>query len=93
MKLLMFFFVIFRAVWIIFLVTSILMVLIVCHMFIGIVVQRGVCEPLQNPRNNNVFHLADEILRINRTLYPRNPRANITLEHIITLVLFSLSIL
>ncbi|KOX71476.1 Prominin-like protein [Melipona quadrifasciata] len=61
------------AVWIIFLLTSVLMVITVVHMVIGVLVQRAVCEPLKNPYDNRMFALVDEIVQINKTLYPQNP--------------------
>lgn len=73
-----------RAVWIIFLLTSVLMVVTVAHMISGVVAERAVCDPLKQPRNNRLFELVDELLPIKNVLYPKNPKADINMSHIIT---------
>ncbi|XP_033365432.1 prominin-like protein isoform X3 [Bombus vosnesenskii] len=72
------------AVWIIFLLTSVLMVITVAHMVIGVLVQRAVCEPLKNPQDNRMFALVDEIVQIKKKLYPQNPNADVNMSYIIT---------
>ncbi|XP_018054393.1 PREDICTED: prominin-like protein [Atta colombica] len=72
------------AVWIIFLLTSILMVITVVHMITGVIAQRGICEPLKNPKDNRMFELVDEFVQIKRILYPKNPNANINMSYIVT---------
>ncbi|KYN06796.1 Prominin-like protein [Cyphomyrmex costatus] len=72
------------AVWIIFLLTSILMVITVVHMITGVMAQRGICEPLKNPKDNRMFELIDELVQIKRLLYPKNPNANINMSYIVT---------
>ncbi|KAG5321983.1 PROML protein, partial [Pseudoatta argentina] len=72
------------AVWIIFLLTSILMVITVVHMITGVITQRGICEPLKNPKDNRMFELVDEFVQIKRILYPKNPNANINMSYIVT---------
>ena len=74
----------FRAVWLIFLLTSVMLVLVVGHMLIGLAADRGVCQPLKNPVNNNAFDLVDEYINIKQKIYPRSPNANISLKHIFT---------
>ncbi|XP_029169888.1 prominin-like protein isoform X2 [Nylanderia fulva] len=72
------------AVWIIFLLTSILMVITVVHMITGVMAQRGICEPLKNPKDNRMFELVDELVQIKRILYPKYPNANINMSYIVT---------
>ncbi|EZA49566.1 Prominin-like protein [Ooceraea biroi] len=72
------------AVWIIFLLTSVLMVITVAHMITGVMAQRGICEPLKNPRDNRMFELVDELVQIKRILYPNNPNADINMSYIVT---------
>ncbi|XP_033213236.1 prominin-like protein isoform X2 [Belonocnema kinseyi] len=72
------------AVWIIFLLTSILMIVTVAHMITGVAVQRGVCEPLQNPNDNRMFKLLDKFVNLKSKLYPNNPRANINMSYVVS---------
>ncbi|XP_014484019.1 PREDICTED: prominin-like protein isoform X5 [Dinoponera quadriceps] len=72
------------AVWIIFLLTSVLMVITVVHMVTGVMAQRGVCEPLKNPKDNRMFELVDELVQIKRVLYPNNQKADINMSYIVT---------
>ncbi|XP_076234166.1 prominin-like protein isoform X2 [Calliopsis andreniformis] len=72
------------AVWIIFLLTSVLMVITVAHMVTGVLVQRAVCEPLKKPQDNRMFALVDEIVQIKRILYPDNPNADVNMSYILS---------
>ncbi|KAG7210464.1 hypothetical protein KM043_011990 [Ampulex compressa] len=72
------------AVWIIFLLTSVLMVITVAHMVTGVLAQRGICEPLKNPKDNRMFELVDELVQIKKILYPKNPNADINMSYIVT---------
>ncbi|KOC69352.1 Prominin-like protein, partial [Habropoda laboriosa] len=72
------------AVWIIFLLTSILMVITMAHMVTGVLVQRAICEPLKNPHDNRMFALVDEIVEIKKLLYPKNPNADVNMSYIVT---------
>ncbi|XP_071568502.1 prominin-like protein isoform X4 [Temnothorax nylanderi] len=72
------------AVWIIFLLTSVLMVITVVHMITGVMAQRGICEPLKNPKDNRMFELVDDLVQIKRLLYPKNPNAHINMSYIVT---------
>ncbi|XP_017759376.1 PREDICTED: prominin-like protein isoform X3 [Eufriesea mexicana] len=72
------------AVWNIFLLTSVLMVITVVHMIVGVLVQRAVCEPLKNPQDNRMFALVDEVVQIKKMLYPDNPNADINMSYIVT---------
>ncbi|XP_043279042.1 prominin-like protein isoform X2 [Venturia canescens] len=72
------------AVWVIFLFTSILMVVTVTHMVTGAVAQRGICEPLQNPKDNRIFTLADKWVQIKKLLYPDHPEADINMNWIVS---------
>ncbi|XP_015513238.1 prominin-like protein isoform X2 [Neodiprion pinetum] len=73
------------AVWIIFLLTSILMIVTVAHMVTGVIIQRGVCEPLKNPKDNRMFNLVDDFVQIKSKLYPNKPDVNINMSYIITM--------
>ncbi|XP_076182936.1 prominin-1-A isoform X1 [Ptiloglossa arizonensis] len=72
------------AVWIIFLLTSVLMVITVAHMVTGVMVQRAVCEPLMNPKDNRMFSMIDDVVQIKKLLYPQNPNADVNMSYIIT---------
>ncbi|XP_076292505.1 LOW QUALITY PROTEIN: prominin-like protein [Lasioglossum baleicum] len=72
------------AVWTIFLLTSVLMVITVLHMITGVLVQRAVCEPLKNPHDNRMFALIDEIVQIKKILYPKRPEATVNMRYIVT---------
>ncbi|KAM0724542.1 Prominin-like protein [Formica fusca] len=72
------------AVWIIFLLTSVLMVITVVHMITGVMAQRGICEPLKNPKDNRMFELVDDLVQIKRILYSKYPNANINMSYIVT---------
>nr|XP_031832726.1 prominin-like protein isoform X2 [Nomia melanderi] len=72
------------AVSAIFLLTSVLMVITVIHMVTGVLVQRAVCEPLKNPRDNRMFKLVDEMVEIRKILYPKNVNADVNMSSIIT---------
>ncbi|XP_014605355.1 PREDICTED: prominin-like protein isoform X9 [Polistes canadensis] len=72
------------AVWIIFLLTSVLMVITVVHMITGVLAQRGICEPLKNPKDNRMFKLVDEIVQIRKIFDPKNPNFDINMSYIIT---------
>ncbi|XP_011300771.1 prominin-like protein isoform X5 [Fopius arisanus] len=72
------------AVWIIFLLTSALMIITSVHMITGVVAQRGICEPLKNPRDNRMFQLADDLIQVKSLLYPKNPEADINMSWILT---------
>ncbi|XP_031777823.1 prominin-like protein isoform X3 [Nasonia vitripennis] len=71
------------AVWIIFLLTSILMIITVAHMITGVLAERAICEPLKNPNDNRMFEFVDELLQIKKILYPKNPNADINMSHIL----------
>ncbi|XP_076381467.1 prominin-1-A isoform X8 [Megalopta genalis] len=72
------------AVWTIFLLTSVLMVITVLHMVTGVLVQRAICEPLKNPKDNRMFALVDEVVQIKKVLYPKQPNADLNMSYIIT---------
>ncbi|XP_017888116.1 prominin-like protein isoform X3 [Ceratina calcarata] len=72
------------AVWIIFLLTSVLMVITVVHMVTGVLVQRAICEPLKNPQDNRMFALVDEVVQVKQLLYPNNSKADINMSYIVT---------
>ncbi|XP_043250359.1 prominin-like protein isoform X4 [Colletes gigas] len=72
------------AVWIIFLLTSVLMLITVAHMVTGVLLQRAICEPLKNPKDNRMFALIDDYVQIKKVLYPKNPNADVNMSYIVT---------
>lgn len=60
------------------------MVVTIAHMITGVMAQRGICEPLKNPKDNRMFELVDELVQIRRILYPNNPNADINMSYIVT---------
>lgn len=73
----------FRAVCLIFLLTSIMLIVILANMVTGVMVQRGICDPLKNPKDNRMFNLVDDLLHVKRLMYPSKPEADINLQHIV----------
>lgn len=55
-----------RGVWVIFLFSAVLMVVTLAHFLLGIIVERAMCEPLQNPNNNQLLTLIDKIVRLDK---------------------------
>lgn len=53
-------------------------------MVTGVLVQRAICEPLKNPKDNRMFALVDEIVQIKRMLYPKNPNADVNMSYIVS---------
>ncbi|XP_014235314.1 prominin-like protein isoform X2 [Trichogramma pretiosum] len=72
------------AVWIIFLLTSVLLVVTIAHMVTGILAERVVCEPLKHPEDNHVFELLDRFVNVKQMLYPKNVNADIDIAHMVT---------
>uniref|UniRef100_A0ABD2W8M8 Prominin-like protein n=1 Tax=Trichogramma kaykai TaxID=54128 RepID=A0ABD2W8M8_9HYME len=72
------------AVWIIFLLTSVLLVMTIAHMVTGILAERVVCEPLKHPEDNHVFELLDRFVNVKQMLYPKNVNADIDIAHMVT---------
>lgn len=60
------------------------MVITVAHMVTGVMVQRAVCEPLMNPKDNRMFSMIDDVVQIKKLLYPQNPNADVNMSYIIT---------
>lgn len=60
------------------------MIVTVAHMVTGVVLQRGVCEPLKNPNDNRMFNLVDEFVQIKSILYPNNRDVDINMSYIVT---------
>jgi prominin 1 len=59
-------FVVHRGVWVIFSFSAVLMVITLVHFVLGIVTERAICEPLQNPENNQLLMLVDKIVRLDK---------------------------
>lgn len=53
------------AVAVIFLTISILAVAALAHFLLGLILQRGVCIPLRDPKNDDVFQYVDNIIDLN----------------------------
>jgi prominin 1 len=53
-------------VWVIFLFSAALMVITLVHFLLGIVTERAVCEPLQNPENSRILTLVDRVVRLDK---------------------------
>jgi prominin 1 len=53
-------------VWAIFLFSAALMVITLVHFLLGIVAERAICEPLQDPENNRLLTLVDRVIRLEK---------------------------
>jgi len=42
------------------------MIITLVHFLLGIVTERAVCEPLQNPENNRLLALVDKVIRLDK---------------------------
>ncbi|EEB12500.1 prominin, putative [Pediculus humanus corporis] len=52
------------AVWLIFLFSSVLMVITLAHFLLGMATEIAVCQPLKSPTDNKVFGLVDEFVNL-----------------------------
>jgi prominin 1 len=55
-----------RGVWVIFLFSAVLMVVTLAHFLLGIIAERAICEPLQNPNNSQLLTLIDKMVRLDK---------------------------
>jgi prominin 1 len=55
-----------RGVWVIFLFSAALMIITLVHFLLGIVAERAICEPLQNPEKNQLLTLVDKVIRLDK---------------------------
>ncbi|XP_069697439.1 prominin-like protein isoform X3 [Periplaneta americana] len=53
-------------VWVIFLFSAVLMMITLVHFLLGIIAERAICEPLQNPNNNQLLTLIDKMVRLDK---------------------------
>jgi prominin 1 len=53
-------------VWVIFLFSAVLMVVTLAHFLLGVIAERAVCEPLQNPNNNQLLMLIDKMVSLDK---------------------------
>ncbi|KAJ9580215.1 hypothetical protein L9F63_004158, partial [Diploptera punctata] len=53
-------------VWMMFLFSAVLMLATLAHFVVGIVAERAVCEPLQNPHDNQLLQLLDDVVRLDK---------------------------
>lgn len=60
------------AVAVIFLTISVLAVAALVHFLIGLVLQRGVCVPLRNPKTDDLFEYVDNLVDLNNVLFNTN---------------------
>ena len=42
------------------------MIITLVHFLLGIVTERAICEPLQNPENNQLLALVDKVIRLDK---------------------------
>ena len=49
-----------------FLFSAALMLITLVHFLLGIVAERAICEPLQDPENNRLLALADKVVRLDK---------------------------
>ncbi|CRL08743.1 CLUMA_CG021257, isoform A [Clunio marinus] len=59
---------------IIFLTISALLVICLACFLVGIVMKRGVCDPLNNPEGDQVFSYLDNFIDLNKFIFPENQR-------------------
>jgi prominin 1 len=65
-----------RAVAVIFLLTSVIIVITLAHFLVGLVVRRAVCDPLKNPGDDQLFGYVDKFINLNEYLNPTNFNRN-----------------
>jgi len=53
-------------VGVMFLFSAALMLITLVHFLLGIVAERAICEPLQDPENNRLLALADKVVRLDK---------------------------
>ncbi|XP_049853354.1 prominin-like protein isoform X7 [Schistocerca gregaria] len=70
------------AVWVMFLFSTVLMLVTLAHFVVGVVLQRAGCDTLQNPEDSQVFALIDKHVDV-ASIFPSNS-SNITLSSIVT---------
>lgn len=59
---------------IMFLTISALLIICLASFLIGIVLRRGVCDPLKNPEHDQVFSYIDSCIDLNKFIFPENQR-------------------
>lgn len=60
------------AVWLILLTSSAIIIVVLGHFAVGVVAQRTVCEPLEDPQDNQIFALLDEVIPLETILPPQS---------------------
>jgi prominin 1 len=61
---------------VIFLLTSVIIIVTLAHFLVGLVVRRGVCDPLKNPGDDQFFGYIDKFINLNEYLNPTNFNRN-----------------
>ncbi|CAD7004191.1 prominin-like protein isoform X2 [Ceratitis capitata] len=80
------------AVTFIFLFISAIALITLVHFLIGLIAYRGVCLPLKDPQNDNIFAHFDNAINLNNVLYPQQNKGKPTsgglpalrISHVIT---------
>lgn len=56
---------------------SVLLIICLAFFLSGITLRRGVCDPLKNPENDQVFSYLDKFIDLNKFIFPENQRNTI----------------
>lgn len=64
----------FSGVAIIFLTISALLIICLAFFLSGLLLRRGVCDPLKNPETDQVFSYLDNFIDLNKYIFPENQR-------------------
>lgn len=60
-----------------------LAVVAVAHLLLGVIAEKALCEPLQNPSaDSQLMGLADQVVNLD-LIYPQGKSAGITVSHLI----------
>lgn len=73
-------FISFSGVAIIFLTISALLVICITFFLAGLVLRRGICDPLKNPEHDQVFSYLDSFIDLNKFIFPENQRNSLRQE-------------
>lgn len=72
-----------RGVYLMFLFSVGLAAVAAAHLLIGVLAEKSMCEPLQQPgENSQLLDLADQLVDLGH-LYPQGSPSDITLSHLI----------
>ena len=65
---------VFSGVAIIFLTISVLLIICLAFFLAGLVLRRGVCDPIKNPEHDQVFSYLDKFIDLNKFIFPEGQR-------------------